>query len=317
MATRRITLKELLDMLEDDEITAEDLEPYVMVNEAASGMFNQRIIPNPATVILPGQSGDFQLQADLVLRAVNDYQKDKRNSIFEKRKSLGYRPLIVAEGDSWFQFPRKPKDTIDHLIDRGYAIKCLSAAGDTLAQMRGHEEYINVFRETGATIFMLSGGGNDVLGGGDLKRLLKPYAPRQSAEWHINDNFDVALNEAIDLYRQILSVVLQNTGVTALIHGYDYVIPNGGRWLGEPMADRNITDPRLQREIARVMIERFNGRLSTLPHEFPGRVVYVNQREAVGDLLDEWFDELHPNTEGYGRVAARFHDAISALLAAP
>ena len=47
---------------------------------------------------------------------------------------------IVAEGDSWFDYPLK-KDVIDYLIKRGYAIKKFSKAGDTLENMIYGSDY--------------------------------------------------------------------------------------------------------------------------------------------------------------------------------
>ena len=80
-------------------------------------------------------------------------------------------------------------------------------------------------------------------------------------------------------------------------HGYDYAIPNDGNWLGRPMASRGITDPGLQKAIAREMVDRLNTRMINLANQTP-RIAFVDCRGIVGD--GRWFDELHPTDEGYG-----------------
>ena len=60
-------------------------------------------------------------------------------------------PIIVSEGDSWFQYPLLLKDTIDHVMNR-YAVMSLGAAGDLLNRMADKQEYVRAVQETGADI---------------------------------------------------------------------------------------------------------------------------------------------------------------------
>jgi hypothetical protein len=92
------------------------------------------------------------------------------------------------------------------------------------------------------------------------------------------------------------------------------VIPNAGKWLGKPMISRGITDAALQRAVAAHMIDRFNERLQRLAAHFGDRVIHVDARGAVGNTLDAWHDELHPENPGYSRVADRFEQAIRAAI---
>lgn len=306
-----ITHQELISMLEDEFTSERELRQYLMVDENSSRMFHPKIVANPETVVLPARSDDIRIQGEILMRVFNDYSKARRKRRFERMIRGGHRgPVIVSEGDSWFQYPLLLEDTIDHLYDMGYAIRSLDAAGDTLEQMLNHREYLEALVDTKASIFMLSAGGNDALGGGNLAKLLKPYDPNKPAQWHVSDAFDDVLDKAMGMYDQILKDVVGNTAAITLIHGYDYVIPNDGNWLGEPMAEQGIHERALQREIAGVLIDKLNERLQGLATGYQGRVIQVNVRNTVGGTPNDWHDEIHPTDEGYFRVARKFHEAI-------
>ena len=98
-----------------------------------------------------------------------------------------------------------------------------------------------------------------------------------------------------------------------ICHGYDYTVPNGGKWLGKPMAGLGITNKVLQKAIAREMVDRLNTRLLTLANQSP-RLTYVNCRGVVGD--GRWHDELHPTNAGYADLAKLFEKEIKRLAGA-
>ena len=102
-----------------------------------------------------------------------------------------------------------------------------------------------------------------------------------------------------------------------ICHGYDYTVPNDGKWLGKPMARLGIANKVLQKAIAHEMVDRLNTRLLNLANQSP-RVSYVNCRGTVGDR--RWHDELHPTDAGYAtwRSASRGRSAgLTATRAAP
>lgn len=110
--------------------------------------------------------------------------KSQQVSISKKRlKSKTYPKelIIVAEGDSWFDYPLK-KDIIDYLIEKGYGIKKFSKAGDSLENMVYGSEYkkegdrvthlgpislqktLNAIKKYKPNFVLFSGGGNDIVG---------------------------------------------------------------------------------------------------------------------------------------------------------
>jgi hypothetical protein len=83
---------------------------------------------------------------------------------------------VVAEGDSWFQYPpfragpvavHFVRDLIDHLGSRrDLCVQSVAAGGDWLAAMLHSREYVDELSAAEPDVFLFSGGGNDLLGGG-------------------------------------------------------------------------------------------------------------------------------------------------------
>lgn len=104
------------------------------------------------------------------LGGFNRRSNRRREKIFRKRIKRGLRlhqpnTLILAEGDSWFQFPVFITDVIDWLIKRkDYAIVSLAEAGDWLTNMIYDGKYVEQLSLLRPDIFLISGGGNDMVG---------------------------------------------------------------------------------------------------------------------------------------------------------
>lgn len=311
MTDKRITPAELNRRLADLSIPESELAAYFVVDDERSGLFHPKLQLNPATVALPVDPAEARARSEAAMNFANGIARMRRRVRFDRMLADGYQgPVLVSEGDSWFQYPIKLEDTIDHLFAKGFAVRSLDAAGDTLENMLKDHEYIDALRETQASIFLLSAGGNDALGGGNLRAHLRDFDPALSPAAHVLPSFERLLDHALAMFERVLREVEAEPGVVAVCHGYDYVIPNGGKWLGKPMLSRGIEDGSVQRGIAAHMIDRFNERLRQLVSRFGARAIHVDVRGAVGSTLDVWHDELHPKDAGYGRVADRFETAI-------
>lgn len=311
MTDTRISPSELNRKLADLSIPERDLAKYFEIDDERSGLLHPTLKLNPETVELPADANEARARSEAAMNFANGIARMRRRSRFDLMIADGYTgPILVSEGDSWFQYPILLDDTIDHLYDKGLAVRSLDAAGDTLENMLREREYIEAIRETGASIFLFSAGGNDALGGGNLRAHLRDFDPSLSAAAHLLPSFDQLLDHALAMYEQVLRDVEALPGVLTICHGYDYVIPNHGKWLGKPMESRGISDGSLQRGITAEMIDRFNTRLRRLIVGFGNRAVHVDARGAVGNALNNWHDELHPKNAGYGRVAELFAQAI-------
>ena len=83
--------------------------------------------------------------------------------------------MILAEGDSWFQFPICVKDIIDWLIkEDNFAVYCIAAGGDWIANIIYEEKYIEELSVHALDVFLMSGGGNDMVGGNKLAVMVSP-----------------------------------------------------------------------------------------------------------------------------------------------
>jgi len=315
MATTKLTLEELNRKLADPNVPEKELAQYFVSKEADSGPFDPALELNPEKVQVPA-TPEGRARSAALLNSANFISRLRRQTQFHNRIGSGtYKgPVIVSEGDSWFQYPLLLLDVIDQLM-KDYAIFSLDAAGDTLANMFKQAEYLNAIEQTGATIFLFSGGGNDLVAGGNLAAHLVDFDPALSAEAHLRPSFDQVLDDAIGTYSKIVRQVAQAfPHVQILCHGYDYAIPAKGKWLGKPMEQRGITKADFQLAIARIMVDRLNKRLGALAQS-SARLSYIDCRGSVG--AKQWHDELHPIDEGYSKVAARFDKAIQGLAAKP
>ncbi|MCI4669854.1 MAG: hypothetical protein MRZ79_17090 [Bacteroidia bacterium] len=117
---------------------------------------------------------------------------------FQRNRFAGSDPasskknfVILAEGDSWFQFPNIKfigdplMDTIDWMYEltkeeKSHAIYNLAYGGDWLSNIMKSGHYIEELSKINVDMFMLSGGGNDMLGGKRLATMvLSPQDPRR------------------------------------------------------------------------------------------------------------------------------------------
>lgn len=311
----KISLEELNKRLADPSVSDEELTRYFEVDEKRSGPFSPVLALNPQTVSIP-QTEEGNERSAALLNSANFIARLRRHVAFNARVGDGsyHGPILVSEGDSWFQYPFKLTDVIDDLMQR-YAVFSLDAAGDTLSNMFREAEYMEAIANTGASIFLFSGGGNDVVAGGNLAAHLFDFDPAKSPAAHLRPSFNLVLDEAIGIYSKLVRQVAQKfPNLQIICHGYDYTVPANGPWLGKPMASRNITDPALQKAIARVMVDRFNERLALLEAS-SARLHYIDCRNTVHE--DEWYDELHPTNDGYRKVAKKFSNKIEELSPRP
>ncbi len=241
-------------------------------------------------------------------------------------------PIILAEGDSWFCYPKQvgphrisdaPTDLIAQLAER-YAVFTEAKPGDVAITMRGfindENSLLTELGRVNADILLLSAGGNDLLGNGKLKQFLEA-GDRDIADYTrtipYSDTFWAAVDAIEVMIRQSLR---RYPALKAVIHGYDYAIPTGeGPWLQAPMDALGI--PRAKHaDISRRITDQFNRALNELADAIntdigAERVHYVDLRNTISNP-SHWRDELHPTTEGFAALAARLADRIDAIHSA-
>lgn len=307
---KQISRHELMEKLKDIEISDEELAQYFIEDKEAGDAFSPKIVINPKLV-------NDDLEGAFFMNAFNYMSRRRRNKKYRKRIRNWDGVRIVAEGDSWFQYPLLLKDTIDQLIDLDnfqYAVYGLSAAGDLLSNIVREDEISEAIDNEDPDVLLVSGGGNDMVGNERIAKMVHVYAANRKAENYPNEKFTDFLNELERLYRQLFDRVLSNKPHLKIIcHGYDNSIPQNGRWLGKPLAKRKITNKTLQHQIITEMIGRFNERLIAVVQDYPGSVYHVDCRNLIGPK-SKWYDELHPKNKGYFKVAKLFDETIKRAL---
>ncbi|MER9631002.1 hypothetical protein [Mesorhizobium sp. M0296] len=331
IAPERITLAQLIEKLGDPDVPVEDLKPYLEISDSKRHNGLAPILrPNTSLVDTEGpEHAAARARGDIGLGFLNGVYRTRRRVLFETtRAQRPGTPILLAEGDSWFEYPIFLKDVVDYLIDdHGYNVFCLSSAGAELKTMLRTEEYASYLKyliKEGLTVkaFLLSAGGNDVVGP-ELAKVLVNFRPGTVAANLFNQDRLAATVARIEKgYRTIVAdvhTVVPNLPI--LIHGYDYGDPRSAQgfhvppldgWLGEPMRGLGIPDGPIQRGVVKILMDTMNGMMSALAQVNGGlpHVHYVDNRNAVGT---HWHDELHPDDAGFGTVCKRFQHVLSNL----
>jgi lysophospholipase L1-like esterase len=206
-------------------------------------------------------------------------------------------------------------DTIDHL-SKTYAIYCVAAAGDTLKNYDIDGEWLEAVQDKEPRFFLISGGGNDVLGEQFRDHIKKgPHPTGLPASSYLEPSLIQELDSLKKVYRKMFTELFAvRPDIHVLCHGYDYIIPletTKKGWLGRYMIEKGMTDQADRKNVLAYIIDEFNTRVKDVAAEFPN-VHYIDERKAVHD--DQWYDEIHPNKFGFQTVAGRFMEKIDNLL---
>ncbi len=249
--------------------------------------------------------------------------------------------ILVAEGDSWFDYPLH--DILKILEDDyGYDIESVAHHGDLVEDMAYGTNQLEGFarrlekvlgRGNVPKAILLSGGGNDIAGD-DFHVLLNHL---KSASSGFNDKIvSGIIDERLQLsFITILSGINTicrqkiNRDIPILIHGYDYPVPDGrgflggagplpGPWLEPGFRVKGYSDVDKNTKLVSTLINRFNEmlkRLSVLP-PFSQFVKYVNLRNKLSNgpgYKQWWGNELHPTKRGFEEVTHSFVSVLQNL----
>ncbi len=247
------------------------------------------------------------------------------------------RGTLVAEGDSWFDYPLT--DVLGCLEDdHGFDVHSVAHKGDRVEEMAYSDGQLEDFTRmierllrlgSPPKAILVSGGGNDIAG--DEFALLLNHA--RSARPGLNESVVRGiLDERLrDCYIAILSAVTEvcrqrlGAPLRILVHGYGYAVPDGRGFLGgwwllpgpwlKPGFDLKDYKKDARQAVVDELIDRFNTMLKSVAalSDF-SHVRYLDLRSELPSgpsYKDWWANELHPTRQGFKRVAKRFAEAIS------
>ncbi len=239
-----------------------------------------------------------------------------RDEWFERNIDDPLKPRIVAIGDSWFHYPFG-SDLLEWFM-KDYALKTLASAGDVLSRMSADRDYAPHIASVKPHFFMVSGGGNDLLGEGpggerNIKRMLIDFDPG-AADW-ITPEGRETIGELISHFETILADLLSlGFNGRMVVHGYDYASPSSrGPWLSEPLEQKGYLSDTTQLAAIVQLVNAFRDAITAwaLPHG--ARVMQVDCAGLNGRGSLWWFDEIHPTMTGYvRRLLPKFRSVMDA-----
>ena len=279
---------------------------------------------NDLTMLSPSQLEHIQEALDesfgiqlkpLLFQWFNKQAKKRRLRIFNRRNDD--QIILLAEGDSWFQYPVLKRDIIDHLIrpQRNYAIRCMSTAGDMLRTMKENiPKILNEIASINAKAFLLSGGGNDIFGDPNVASLFRDYEEGRTISDCLRGRPSERIADLRALYQEFIDRIGdRHPDLPILCHGYGNPhLSNRGKWISEPMQSKGFTDIDFLQRLMREYLGRFNSMLEALAQEHDN-VHYIDCRELTQDKA-LWSDELHLRSPGVSIVAEEFDRVLAGLL---
>ena len=311
------------DSAHEDMMTDFALGLYYQLDTAPDGQPTLKL--RDELTIIKADEGERGLWGDLTLAVVNAAARRIQNRRYEQNQSrYKDRIRIVAEGDSWFQYPFILRDIIDYLSGV-YSVFSVAAAGATLADYLKNSTFTEAISRESPAFFLLSGGGNDLLGKTfPLLIQAATAGDKIGPERYLSPAFATTLADIKGRYHRILDLVQQCTmPPKVIVHGYDYVIPSNAdtslpgksSWMGEAMTACGITDPGERDTVAHYFIDAFNEQLQQVAAAYPN-VSYIDLRGTVrrtNRLADYWYDEIHPNDKGFLSISSKFVARINEL----
>jgi len=276
-------------------------------------------------------------------------QKKRRKKFFQRirkgKRTKEYK-TVVAEGDSWFCFPKYIKDINQWLIRHDKInLYSAAAAGDWIANMIYEGKYVEELSMIEPDAFLISGGGNDFVGSYRLSFMINTNIDEKE-----EDIIKACVSEAFDAF--ILTLKTQYwLLLTSLQHakklkdmkivtqGYDYVIPSlkklrgidpfqwiincftgTGDWLCTPFKLKGLHDEKKQKKIIGHFIDEVNKMFIWLAehpnrekdsgekYQFPN-LYHIDCRGVAAGFKD-WFDEIHLKSKGFWEIAEVYKHII-------
>jgi hypothetical protein len=81
--------------------------------------------------------------------------------------------IVLVEGDSWLEYPMFLRETTDELLkEKNLAVYSIASGGDWVANVVAGGEYKDEYANFKPDVFIISGGGNDMVEDQRLKRLI-------------------------------------------------------------------------------------------------------------------------------------------------
>ncbi|MFZ4795773.1 MAG: peptidase C14 [Blastocatellia bacterium] len=286
---------------------------------------------------------------DLSIRELNElkYKIDAAEGrTVPAARAVPPRGYILAEGDSWFAYPRR------QLIfgAAGNVVSCLreahkdlefddiSSNGDEAVAMVAGEQkldFLTRIARSHYSLILFSGGGNDLVGQYDFDFFLRRRSEvADPLDCLIEERVARRLDRVMSSYADLIDLVSEyskNRTVKIIGHTYDWAIPSpegaafwgglikvdrGRSWMNPYLTAKGVTDLDEQYAIVKQLLSRFAAGVKDLAARSNGRFVVVDTQGTLPERDRKWWvNEIHPSPEGFARIADRiYQEGMKPLL---
>jgi len=247
-----------------------------------------------------------------------------------------YSKKILVEGDSWVSHPFPGVSNLESQLDsfdsNGYLILNLAEPGDEASSIfKSHGKQMKRLKrllhteQWGDTfdLIFLSAAGNDIVGPeivakGYVKN--KKDFPYLYGRELLTDNYYSVISEVVKGYQRFLQMrnnSALNGDTPVITHAYSYLTPrevgthigpikfNKG-WIKRYLRNQGVNNGDEQYEIVVEMLDAFYRRLKKIEQDFENFLVVDTRKVLSKDGRPDmrlWYDEIHPNAMGFGKVA--------------
>jgi hypothetical protein len=192
---------------------------------------------------------------------------------------------------------------------------------------RNGEYFLDALERINPAIFLISGGGNDILGSQFRSFLETDFATTESEGQNPKRFLKSSIFREIDTLMEVytemfLHLKLIKPQLYVFVHGYDYPVKlNDAKkgWLGRYMIEKKIVREADRKAVIRLIMDTFNEKLKLVADKFDN-VYYLDLRNIIhynpAESVDQWYDEIHPNSDGFQQVALKFMHLINQLTEA-
>lgn len=288
--------------------------------------------------------------ADPIIQQSFKAGEERANGLITRSRAVSFAPtagFLIAEGDSWFDYPFF-QDILEALEeDHHYKIRSAAHAGDTAEGMAYEDNQLEKLRKLFVEMkedqktpkaVLLSCGGNDVAQFCELllnhKKSKLPVLNESIVDGLLNQRVKAAISALISSV-MVFSQTYFGTQLPILLHGYGYPVPDGrgypvlslsGPWLkpgftakGYVTQDpQTIAELRQNADVMVTLIDRFHAILAEIASapEFASAVRLVDLRAVFSNDLtgakyqQDWRDEMHATKPAFKRAAALIAQTI-------
>lgn len=255
-----------------------------------------------------------------------------------------YAWRILAEGDSWFTIGAIPSSNLlyELRLKQRTVVLNLGYPGDTIANISQLSANTELSRRlthpnwaSDWNAILLSGGGNDLIDrAADIIRSSPAGSGKKAADYVDAGQLAAFKQDVQAGYRRIVALrdsgASPNKGKPIIVHTYDYatprpapatflIVPITKPWMHRVFEDHQVPKS-LRIKITDRLLDALAEALLELETELPAFHVVDTRNALLRADIDakgnsgDWLNEIHPNGDGYRKIADRLAAKLDKLL---